>query len=132
MEVTLEPVEVLAIQAESGASGAPAAFEQLHQVLPRARERTFYGTYLEGVYHACATLLPGDEPKSLGLTPMQIPGGLYLRDKLMNWREQPDQIAPAFARMESGHLVDHLRPSVEQYKSDQELVLLLPVRKPLL
>jgi hypothetical protein len=58
-----------------------------------------------------------------------IPGGSYARGKLPNWSEHPDRIGPSFDRLVDAYRerIDPARPSIEWYKSQRELILLLPI-----
>lgn len=60
-----------------------------------------------------------------------IPGGLYLREKMKNWMSRIDEIGKTFVAMAEREKprVDRSRPSVEFYRSQDELILLLPITR---
>ena len=56
-----------------------------------------------------------------------IPGGRYLREKVDDWEQKVETLASIFESMASTRRVDRMRPSVEVYRSQRELLLLLPI-----
>ncbi|MGH2625530.1 MAG: hypothetical protein ACRDHY_02630 [Anaerolineales bacterium] len=130
-EVTLGDLSVMYVEAAEGVKGAREAFRKLEGLLPSLKGRKFYGTFqpADGSYRACVVLASGDDPKSLGLETWVIPGGTYARAKLLDWAEHLDDIQRIFADMvnEFKERVDSRRPSLEFYRSQKELVLLLPL-----
>lgn len=73
---------------------------------------------------------PGDDPAALNLPIGAIPGGRHARRKLADWEQPTDEIGPAFEAMAAEHPDDRTRPSIEFYRSQRELILLLPVQAP--
>lgn len=128
MRVTLDDIDVMCVVADGGPNGGPDAFAALEALLGSPRGRKFYGTYSHGEYRACVAVRPGDDPKSLGLTSWRIPGGDYERRKLLKWQDRLDEIESTFDAMATETEADPSRPSVEFYRSAQELILLLPVK----
>ncbi len=116
--------------ADGGPQGAREAFDKLEARLPSLRGRKFYGTYHAGEYRACVARQPGDDPLVYGLDTWMIPGGLYVREKMKNWSSQLSEIGKTFVVMaeRERHRADPERPSIEFYRSKDELILLLPVR----
>lgn len=133
MEVTLNDVPMMYLVAEGGPAGARDAFNKLEGKLPSLRGRKFYGTFqpATGEYRACVAIESGDDPPRMGLATGVIPGGLFLREKLKNWMNRIDEIGKTFIAMAEREKsrVDHSRPSVEFYRSQDELILLLPITK---
>jgi len=126
--VTVDPVEVLSVTARGGLAGAKAAFERLEGCFPSLRGRRFYGAMeSDGTYRACVARLEGDDPERLGVDLWSLPGGRYARTKIADWEERTDEIGPAFAAMAADLQVDLARPSIEFYRSQRELILLLPI-----
>lgn len=130
-EVVLDDIAVMYIKSESGVTGAKETFDALESKLTSLRGRKFYGTYepRTGEYRACVTLQSDDEPSRLGLPTWTIPGGVYLREKMKDWASRVPDIGKTFAMMAepASHRLDESRPSVEFYRSESELILLLPV-----
>jgi len=132
MEVTLSPIPVLFVFSKNGAPGASAAFNALEKKLPNLKKRRFYGV-LEGlpetgVYRACIGIMEGDDPKAMGLETWTIPGGKYARAKIKNWSDHLKDIGPTFSQLENQYKKDSNRPLIEYYRSDNELLLFLPIK----
>jgi hypothetical protein len=131
MEVKRDPIRVMYVESTQGPVGAPDAFRALESRLSSLKGRKFYGTfqYPDGPYRACVALTEGDDPARLGLDVGEIPGGAYAQAKLSDWPDRIDEIHKVFAELSAAHAgrVDHTRPSVEFYRSQKELVLLLPL-----
>jgi hypothetical protein len=133
--VTRTETSVLRVWADMQGGGPPAAFSALEAKLPTLKGRRFYGTFRgtpQGEeYFACVERLPSDDPSAMELETGSIPGGPYVRRKLQG---SLDALIPElprhFAEMAAAHAVDPDRPSVEFYRGERELHLLLPVRAP--
>jgi hypothetical protein len=132
METTLNDIPMMYIAAEGGPAGARDAFNKLEGKLPSLKGRKFYGTFQPetGEYRACVAIESGDDPNRMGLATGVIPGGLYFREKLKNWMSRIDEIGKTFLAIaeRERHRVDKNRPSVEFYRSQDELILLLPIQ----
>ncbi len=128
-EVVLDPVNVMYVKAEGGLLGIRQSWSKLESKLPNLRGRRFYGTYIiaEKVYRACVAINSEDEPASLGLPTWTIPGGKYLKDKITGWSNRPETMGETFESMAQERHSDPNRPSIEFYKSQQEVVLFLPI-----
>ncbi|HTP55358.1 MAG TPA: hypothetical protein VML53_01665 [Thermoplasmata archaeon] len=128
------PVEVLRVRADLHGAGPKAAFDELESKIPSLRGRRFYGTVRmtsDGEeYHACVERVATDDPTRLGLETAVIPGGRYVRRKVFHWEEivaagKMPELADDLARRND---VDPSRPTIEFYRSQTELHVLLPVR----
>ncbi len=126
-EVTLDDIEVMYVLSEAGPAGARIAFAQLEAKLGSLKGRRFYGTFKSGQYRACVARRPEDNPQALGLNAWVIPGGKYVREKLLNWRSRIPEIGERFVALARAYLEDPNRPSLEYYRSQSELHLLLPI-----
>ncbi len=132
MEVTLSPIPVLFVFSENGTAGASAAFDKLEAKLPNLKKRRFYGA-LEGsaetaVYRACVGIVDGDKPSEMNLKTWTIPGGKYAREKINNWHQNLKNIEATINKMSKQYTVDPTRPTIEFYRSEIELFLLLPIK----
>ncbi len=92
--------------------------------------RKFYGAFYPstGEYRVCVAIKEGDDPTVLGLESGALPGGRYLHLRLRG--EPPavyDQIGPAFAALAASYDGDRARPSIEFYRSRDEIELFYPV-----
>jgi hypothetical protein len=130
--VQLEEVPVLRLKADFQGKGPAAAFSLLETKLPSLKGRRFYGTFRftssGPEYYACVGRLESDDPEKMGLESSSIPGGSYARRKLMDWKSKLSELPGVFQEMGGQNDVDPARPSVEFYRSQQELHLLMPVR----
>jgi hypothetical protein len=130
--VLLEEVPVLRLKADFAGKGPAAAFARLETKLPSLKGRKFYGTFRFAgggpEYFACVARTSSDDPSKLGLDSGTIPGGLYARRKLLDWKSRLSELPALFQAMARENDVDPARPSVEFYRSQAELQLFLPVR----
>jgi hypothetical protein len=118
--------------AEAGDPGdvAHVAFQRLESALDSLRGRRMYGLYFPdaGEYWASTALLEGDDPEALGFERGAIPGGSYLRARLRGELEELyPRIPTTFSEMVETGEADSSRPSIEFYRRDDEVVLLLPI-----
>jgi hypothetical protein len=130
--VELEEVPVLRVRADMKGKGPSAAFNLLESKLPTIKGRKFYGTFQpkpDGEdYYACVVRIDTDDPEKMQLETGEIPGGWYVRSKLMDWEKNLSKLAGLFEEMARTHDADPKRPSLEFYRSHAELHLFLPVR----
>jgi hypothetical protein len=110
------------------AEQAPKAFEELEAKLPSLKGRKFYGVVLGDEYRACVTIDPNDDPLSLPHPTWMLPGGRYVRRRLPNWEDNLRLIGPTFETLCRRSDFDPSRPCVEYYRSQKELLVLVPVR----
>lgn len=128
--VTLPELQLVACRATEFPEGIKAAWQKLEAPLSTKRGRKFYGlTYAEEsglVYYAA--LEPQDEAEiaRLGFPTLSVPGGDYARAKLINWPDHTDEIGPIFDELMS-HYEMKPGPTIEFYRSQLELHLLIPV-----
>jgi hypothetical protein len=132
MEIVLEEIRVMYLESPNGPEGSGEAFNKLEAGLTSLKGRKFYATfqYPDGPYRACVAIEKGDDPAALGYQVGVIAGGRYARGKLENWTERPWEIPAAFDQLSKAYRgrVDPSRPSIEFYKSQKELILLLPIQ----
>lgn len=129
----IEPIMVMYAAGEKGepiARQAPAAFERLEAKLDTLKRKKFYGVILGEEYRACVALDPegADAAAPLPFPVWTIPGGRYIRRKILNWEEHIDQIAKTFDELCLRPDYDPSRPRIEYYRSQKELFLLVPVQ----
>jgi hypothetical protein len=89
--------------------------------------RRFYGAVVDGEYRACVAIGPEDDLGDLPHPTWTIPGGKYVRRKLADGEHQRQEIAPSMMRMREGRDFDPSRPCVEDYRSQRELLLMVPI-----
>jgi hypothetical protein len=128
-EVILEPVDVMYVEAEGGLSGIRQAWKELESKLSNLGGRRFYGTYQisDKVYRACVSIIREEEPELFKLQAWTIPGGKYLRERLSDWSKKPEKMGEIFESMAQERESDRSRPSIEFYRSQQEVILFLPI-----
>jgi ribosomal protein S24E len=80
-------------------------------------------------YHAGLVPESEAEERSIGLPIIEVPAGLCVRRKLENWTEHTDQIGVMFDEMIREFGMDRSRPTMEYYRSVEEMHLLVPIEK---
>ncbi|NJM96845.1 MAG: hypothetical protein HC800_06335 [Phormidesmis sp. RL_2_1] len=131
MEAILEAIKVVFVESANGPEGAGEAFKKLESRFPSLKGRKLYGTfqYSNASYRACLALEADDDPDLLALETWIIPGGKYAGEKIENWSERLGEIPQVFSALSQNYQsrVDPERPRIEFYKSQKELLLLLPI-----
>lgn len=136
--VDLPDVNLVVRRAHEFPSGIKAAWDDLESRLPSLKGRKFYGLAVcEGsqvAYFAGVQPASDEEVASLGLPTMMIRGGEYARVKLFDWQNHTDKIGEIFDELMRDYPVnpdcpsiDY--PSVEYYRSQSELHLLMPLAR---
>jgi hypothetical protein len=124
-------VRLVACRAESFPDGIKAAWDRLESRLASLKQRRFYGlTYLEAdglAYYACVEPIDEAEIAALGFPVLTLAGGTYARVKLPNWQEHAGEIGGIFEQLMANHRKTPGGPTVEYYRSQSELHLLIPV-----
>ena len=128
-EVIIDPIRVMYVEAKEGLSGVSEAWSELESRLPNLKKRKFYGTYhsKDKVYRACVAISDEEEPKALALPAWTIPGGKYAREKVIDYSSRVEIIGETFESMAKEYKSDPNRPSIEFYRSQREVILLLPI-----
>lgn len=128
--VTLEDLQVMYVESDTGLAGASKAFDRLESHVGTLKGRKFYGTFMPpaGPYRACVAIQPADDPAAVGLATWTIPGGKYRRGKVLDWSRNLPEIGKTFARLAEDADRDPSRPGIEFYRSMREVVLFLPVK----
>lgn len=128
-EIILDEIKVMFVKSDNGPAGASATFVKLESYLPSLKGRKFYGLISgEGRnYLACVALTPEDKPEVWGLEVGSIPAGKYAKTKIKDWPKNLGLILSTFESLSKGSREDISRPRIEFYRSQQELILMLPV-----
>ncbi len=79
------------------------------------------------VYYAGLEHLDDGEISALGFPTMTLKGGKYARVKLMDWNNHTDQIGEIIDELMENYKKDPNGPSVEFYRSQSELHLMIPL-----
>ncbi len=131
-EKVLEEVSVVYVKSENGPAGATKAFNKLEAKLPSFKGRKFYGLIFgkppKLEYWASVAVFPEDDPKSFGFATWTIPGGRYVQTLLKDWNENLDKIPKLFGELADKYEIDKMRPSIEFYRSMEELLLRVPIK----
>lgn len=135
LEIEMKEILVMRVKAESGPSGAAAAFQRLESALGgNFRGRRFYGTLHKDEYWANVVMKEGDNPETLGLEKGVIPGGKYVKRKVKDYGDETGlgEVLPgAFESLvqEFQGRTDPNRPNIEYYQSHREqiIVIYLPI-----
>lgn len=132
--VDLQEILVMRVRADMRGDGPAGAMQLLESKLPTLKGRKFYGCFRitqEGEeYYACVARIESDSPERMRIETGIIPGGKYARLKIMNWEKiirdgELPRISKEFAE---SHDADPERFTVEFYRSQHELQLLVPVK----
>ncbi len=133
--IQFESKKVLYVKTSDIPSGVPKAFEKLESHLSTLRGRKFYGAYFYNqgnpFYWACVEIKEGDNLNNPELEIGILPSGSYVTKKLKNWtleKEIPKKIVETFEDMSREFEADRQMPEVEFYRSQCELILMLPVK----
>ena len=129
--VTLPDIPVMYVTGDKEqpiAQQAPAAFRTLEAKLPSLNRRKFYGVNLGGEYRACVSIEGTDDLNALPHAQWTIPGGRYARRRIPNWGANIRLIGPSFEELRTRPDSDPTRPSIEYYRSQRELLVMVPVR----
>lgn len=128
--VTLQDTAVMYVAGERGkpiAEQAPQSMRQLEAGLASLKGRKFYGVVLGDEYRACVTLVATDAGRR-PFPAWTIPGGRYVRRRLLDWGSHLHLIGPMFEELRRRPDADPSRPAIEFYRSERELLLMAPVR----
>lgn len=133
--VELEDISVMRVRADLSGGGPAAAMNLLESRLPSLKGRKFYGAFRmlpDGEeYFACVARVETDDPNKMRLESGVIPGGKFVRRKIVNWEAviRQGQLPRLTQEFESAHARegDSGRFILEFYRSQAELQLLLPV-----
>lgn len=131
--VDLPDVNLGVSRADKFPEGIMAAWETLESKLPSLKGRRFYGlTVCEGdglAYFAGVETADDEEIARLGLPAMAIKGGRYARAKLTDWQNHKDEIGKVFDQLMQDYDMDPNGASIEFYRSQSELHLLIALAR---
>jgi hypothetical protein len=126
-------IQVLRVLADMKGGGPAEAMQKLESRLPSIKGRRFYGAFRvlpEGEeYYACVERVASDDPVAMRLDEGRIPGGLYIRRKVLEWSKviAEGKLPSVSHDMVRHYEVDRSRPELEYYRSMTELHILIPV-----
>lgn len=118
-------------KAHSFPDGITDAWNRLEARIPSLKGRRFYGlTTCEGgelVYYAAVKVGSEDEAASLGFPAMRVRGGRCVLVKLMDWPNRVGEISAIFDELMRNFPMAPNAPTLEYYRSQSELHLLVPL-----
>lgn len=127
-KIKLDKIDVWCISV-TGVMNSSLAFQKLESNFKSLKGRRFYGCLIgypkNGVYRACVAKLPEDNFQNL--ESWMIPGGTYLKAKIKDWEKHTSIISETFKSMAKQEKVDSLRPYIEFYRRQRELILFSPL-----
>ncbi len=126
--------EVARVEAVGGTAGAGAAFDRLEERMESLRRRKMYGVFYPGDpcrYFACLRL-ETDISDDLGFERAMVPGGLFGRRLIHDWKSKISELPQLFDWLHAdlngvGYVTDLSRPCIEFYRRLDELVIMVPV-----
>ena len=126
-------LRLISAKAKKFPEGTRNAFAAIENRLSTLRGRKMYGVIFNtpsGLeYHAGLVPESESEEQRFGFPVIEIPAGLFVRTKLLNWSQHTDQIGPLIDQMIARFGIDCSRPTLEYYRSQRELHLLVPISK---
>lgn len=124
-------LRLISAKAEKFPEGTKDAFATIESRLPTLQGRKMYGLVFNtpnGLeYYAGLVPESEHEEQQFGFPIIEVPAGLCVRTKLFDWSEHIDQIGPLFGQMIAQFGIDPSRPTMEYYRSQRELHLLVPI-----
>ena len=124
-------VKLVVCRADEFPAGIKESWERLESKLASLRGRKFYGlTFWEDghlVYYAGLQPLDEAEIRDLEFPTMTLKGGKYARVKLMDWNNHTNEIGGIFDELMQQYKKDPSGPTVEFYRSQTELHLMIPL-----
>jgi DNA gyrase inhibitor GyrI len=132
--VELQEIPVLRVRADMVRGGPSEAMQMLESKLPTLKGRKFYGVFREmpdgEEYYACVAKIEADDPSRMRLETGVIPGGKYARRKITNWEKiiRDGELPRVTREFSQAHDTDPSRFTIEFYRSQEELQLLVPLR----
>jgi predicted transcriptional regulator YdeE len=131
--VDLPALHLIAVRAlNDDAKSIRMAWRQLEEPLPSRRGRRFYGvcygTGSQQGYYAAVEPESDTEIGALGFQLLTVPAGRYVRATLKDWNAHVDRIPEIVNTLEQDFPPDSSRPTIEFYRSQSELQILVPLR----
>ena len=125
-------VKTFGFRVETFPNGIGEAFHQLVKLFPAGERRSFYGLVESGKngnisYYALAEEKFDGEAKRYNYPVKVIEKGNYLAVPVKDWRSKTDSIKDIFAEMMEDDRVAKGKPCVEWYKSEDEMLCMVPI-----
>ena len=124
-----QDLKVFGIQVKTFPNGIKEAFDGIINQLPREDRRQYYGISEctnEGIiYIAAATETFEGEGEKYGYENYTVEKGEYLAETVYDWLNKTNCIKDIFEEMFTNPRANRLKPCVEIYKNDNEMVCMV-------
>ena len=126
-------LNVFGIEVKTFPNGIGDAFDELvKKTGDNAGERNYYGIseFKNGkiIYYASAEEKREGEAEKYNYESLKIEKGEYLAEPLKNWRTKTDCIKDVFTEMMKSNDVDKMKPCIEWYKNDEEMLCMMKAK----
>lgn len=132
--VDLPDLRLMVVRADEFPSGIKTAWDTLESRLSSLKGRKFYGVSRcessQMAYFAGVVPASNEEVQALGLSTMMVKGGKYARAKLSDWSHHTAKIGQIFSELMRDFPMDPNGWTLEYYRSQSELHLLIPLADP--
>ena len=126
-------LKVMGLVVKNFPDGIGEAFHSLMNTIPGEFSRPYYGIAecIEGkmIYKAAALEKEEGEAEKLQLERYFIPKGVYLAEKVSDWRSKTECIKDVFGEMYKDERADHNQPSIEVYQNEKDMLCLVKVKE---
>lgn len=127
-------VKGFGFQVKSFPSGIGEAFQKLMEMIPKGKERSYYGiSYFNDsgniLYYAAAEEINPGEAEKYHCDSYTIEKGEYLTIKVPGWRQKTDQIKDVFHELMQDKRIDNTKPCIEWYYHDEEMMCMMKMHK---
>jgi predicted transcriptional regulator YdeE len=128
-----DDVIVFGFQVKTFPSGIGEAFDELiKNTGDCAGERRYYGIseFKNGkmIYYAAAEEKAKGEAEKYGYERLKIEKGEYLTSTVFGWRKKTDHIKDVFSEIIKDPHVNKMKPAIEWYKNDTEMMCLVKTK----
>ncbi len=125
-------LNLMCLKSLKGPLTAEQTFNLLENKLSTLKKKKFYGlSKLENdelTYLACVKIEEGDNTNAPRLLEVHVPRGNYIRERIVEWKENLGQIPFLIDKVSADNLVDPDKYIIEFYRSEKELFLLIPIK----
>lgn len=125
-------LNLMCLKSVKGPLTAEQTFNMLENKLSTLKKKKFYGlSKLENdelTYLACVKIEDGDNTNAPRLLEVHVPRGNYIRERIVEWKENLEKIPFLIDKVSADNLVDPDKYIIEFYRSEKELFLLIPIK----
>ena len=126
-------LQVFGIEVKTFPNDIGNAFDELvKKTGDNAGKRNYYGIseFKNGkmIYYAAAEEKHEGEAEEYNYESLKIEKGEYFGEPLKNWRDKTDCIKDVFTEMMKSDAVDKMKPCIEWYKNDDEMLCMMKAK----